>query len=134
MMMFGNNRISRSPFLPTFLPRRRRRGRCGSVFPDNELNTYGVYTYTHDAEGNRTEKFLWADVDSDGVVDASEKTLVQSYSWDYRNRLVGVTNYVNGVASTTVAYGYDYLNQMITGTVGTTTETFVYGKKYYAQI
>ena len=97
-----------------------------TIGENNEMDSDGSFYYTHDAEGNRTEKFLWTDVDSDGIVDASEKTLVQSYAWDYRNRLAGVTNYVNGVAGTTVAYGYDYLNQMITRTVGTTTETFVY--------
>ena len=84
---------------------------------NNETLSDGVYRYSYDNEGNRTEKFLWTDTNNDGIIDASEKTLVQSYEWDYRNRLSSVTNYENGIAKEVMDYLYDYLNLMIERTV-----------------
>lgn len=84
---------------------------------NNETLSDGTYRYSYDAEGNRTEKFLWTDTNNDGIIDASEKTLVQTYEWDYRNRLSSVTNYENGIAKEVMDYLYDYLNLMIERTV-----------------
>ena len=84
---------------------------------NNETLSDGVYRYSYDNEGNRTEKFLWTDTNNDGIIDASEKTLVQTYNWDYRNRLESVTNYENGIAKEVMDYLYDYLNLLIERTV-----------------
>ena len=85
---------------------------------NNETTFDGTYRYSYDAEGNRTEKYLWTDTDEDGIIDESEKTLVQTCSWDYRNRLESVTNYdSSGIATETIEYIYDYLNQMIARSV-----------------
>ena len=84
---------------------------------NNETLSDGTYRYSYDAEGNRTEKFLWTDSNNDGVIDASEKALVQTYNWDYRNRLESVTNYENGIAKEIINYLYDYLNLMIERTI-----------------
>ena len=85
---------------------------------NNETTSDGTYRYSYDSEGNRTEKYLWTDTDEDGIIDESEKTLVQTCSWDYRNRLESVTNYdSSGIATETIEYIYDYLNQMIARSV-----------------
>ena len=85
---------------------------------NNETTFDGTYRYSYDAEGNQTEKYLWTDTDEDGIIDESEKTLVQTCSWDYRNRLESVTNYdSSGIATETIEYIYDYLNQMIARSV-----------------
>ncbi|MBR5711250.1 MAG: hypothetical protein IKX40_10875 [Thermoguttaceae bacterium] len=84
---------------------------------NNETLSDGMYRYSYDNEGNRTEKFLWTDTNNDGIIDDSEKTLVQTYEWDYRNRLESVTNYENGIAKEVMDYLYDYLNLMIERTV-----------------
>ena len=98
---------------------------------NNETLADGTYRYSYDAEGNQTEKYLWTDTDEDGIIDESEKTLVQTYDWDYRNRLESVTNYdSSGIATETIEYIYDYLNQMIARSVTadstTTSEAFIY--------
>ncbi|MBR5711249.1 MAG: RHS repeat-associated core domain-containing protein [Thermoguttaceae bacterium] len=94
------------------------RTNAGYVTGDNnETLSDGTYRYSYDAEGNRTEKFLWNDTNNDGIIDDSEKTLVQTFEWDYRNRLSSVTNYENGIAKEIIDYLYDYLNLMIERTV-----------------
>ena len=97
---------------------------------NNETLADGTYRYTIDAEGNRTEKFIWTDTNEDGIIDESEKTLVQTYEWDYRNRLSRVTNYENGVADEVISYLYDYLNQMIARSITadniTISEAYIY--------
>jgi RHS repeat-associated protein len=89
------------------------------VGPNNELLSDGTYTYTYDAEGNRTSKFI--DANADGVLDSGD-TAVTQYTWDARNRLVGVTNYATegGPATQTVTYSYDAENRW----VGENIETF----------
>jgi len=42
----------------------------------------------YDAEGNRTSRFVWTDADTDGRVDANEKSEITEYTWDARNRRV----------------------------------------------
>lgn len=94
------------------------RTNAGYVTGDNnETLSDGTYRYSYDNEGNRIEKFLWTDTNNDGIIDASEKTLVQTYEWDYRNRLSSVTNYENGIAKEVMDYLYDYLNLLIERTV-----------------
>jgi RHS repeat-associated protein len=83
---------------------------------DNELLCDGTYTYTYDAEGNRTAKFI--DTNADGVLDSGD-TSVTIYGWDNRNRLVSVTSYAAyGDAPTqAVTYSYDAENRWIGETV-----------------
>ena len=54
----------------------------------NRLLADGTYWYSYDAEGNRTERFVWTDSDEDGVIDESEKSHITAYTWDQRNRLL----------------------------------------------
>ena len=97
---------------------------------NNETLSDGVYRYSYDNEGNRTEKFLWTDTNNDGIIDASEKTLVQTYEWDYRNRLSSVTNYENGIAKEVIDYLYDYLNLMIERTVTDAATSILQSSEY----
>ena len=97
---------------------------------NNETLSDGTYRYSYDAEGNRVEKFLWTDTNNDGIIDASEKTLVQTYNWDYRNRLESVTNYENGIAKEVMDYLYDYLNLMIERTVTDAATSILQSSEY----
>ena len=74
------------------------------------------YTYTYDAEGNRTAKFI--DENDNAVFDSGD-TDVTEYSWDHRNRLTQVTsrNSYGGAATQFVNYVYDPFNQLIKRTV-----------------
>jgi YD repeat-containing protein len=58
----------------------------------NRLAFDGTYWYEYDGEGNRTMRYVWTDVDADGVVDPGERSEVTEYAWDHRNRLVSVTD------------------------------------------
>ncbi len=83
---------------------------------NNQLFSDGTYNYTYDAEGNlktRTEI-------------ATGK--VREFTWDYRNRLTGVTDKTGGTVTQQVSYTYDALNQRIAKTVGTQTTRFVYDR------
>jgi RHS repeat-associated protein len=79
---------------------------------NNQLLSDGTYNYTYDDEGNlktRTEIATGQ---------------VREFTWDYRNRLVGVVD--NGV--TTATYTYDAFNQRIAKTVEGQTTRFVYDR------
>ncbi len=80
----------------------------------NRLTFDGTYTYSYDAEGNRTAKFVDTDVDS--VWDTNESGA--AYTWDHRNRLTNVTfkNTSNQVTKT-VDYEYDAFNQLVKRTL-----------------
>ncbi|UBF30102.1 RHS repeat-associated core domain-containing protein (plasmid) [Kovacikia minuta CCNUW1] len=52
---------------------------------------------------------------------------MRTFIWDYRNRLTGVTDTVNGVTQQTT-YTYDALNQRIAKTDGNQTTRFVYDR------
>ncbi len=54
--------------------------------------THGDY----DAEGNRVDRYVWTDADSDDEVDwnADEISNWTVYTWDHRNRLTQVEQFV----------------------------------------
>ncbi len=77
---------------------------------ENQLTFDGTYTYTYDADGNCTSKY---------VADNSGNTDITVYSWDNRDRLASVTHYATAADQTggaydyQVNYTYDCLNQLI---------------------
>jgi len=73
-----------------------------STSDNNQLTTDGTYNYTYDDEGNLVQRTSIAD--GSYVV----------YEWDYRNRLVSVTNYnVSDVKQQKITYTYDFDNRLI---------------------
>ncbi len=79
------------------------------------MTTDGEYHYTYDAEGNRTSRFEWNDTDGDEVIDYLEKSNIDEYTWDHRNRLTGVThrNSAGGAPTDQVDYLYDAFDQCV---------------------
>jgi YD repeat-containing protein len=72
----------------------------------NRLMSDGTYNYTYDSEGNRATRTKVSDLS------------VDTYSWDYRNRLMGiVTKDLDGVVTRTVGYTYDVDDQRVSKTV-----------------
>ena len=72
---------------------------------DNELLFDGAYTYTYDADGNCTAKFI--DVNHTGVLSTGDTDVTQ-YTWDADSRLVQVTTSATyGAVAQTVVYLYD---------------------------
>jgi hypothetical protein len=74
------------------------------VAADNRLQADGVYTYSYDAEGNRTGRTNVAT----GVANG--------YTWDYRNRLTDVTTLAqvrpgSAMISLGVHYTYDIFDR-----------------------
>ena len=62
----------------------------------------GTYTYTYDADGNRTSRT--------SIANGS----VTDYTWDYRNRLTEVTSKnSDGEITQQVQYAYDYQNRLV---------------------
>jgi RHS repeat-associated protein len=79
----------------------------------NRLRSDGTYSYEYDFEGNRTTRTKIAD----GTVD--------TYSWDYRNRLMGiVTTDLDGLVTRTVGYTYDVDDQRVSKTVDGVVENY----------
>ncbi|MEW4455600.1 hypothetical protein AB1L30_23220 [Bremerella sp. JC817] len=83
----------------------------------------GTYNYMYDDEGNRLTK---TNISTGEVIE---------YTWDYRNRLVGITtNTSGGTVTHEVEYTYDVFNRRIVKTIdsdgagsGTATEeTYIY--------
>lgn len=77
---------------------------------NNQLTSDGIYTYTYDDEGNLKTRTK---------IGTSE---VRTFTWDYRNRLVGVSD-SNGNVTT---YTYDVMDRRIAKTVNGTSTQFVY--------
>ena len=79
----------------------------------------GTATDEYDAEDNRTMRYVWTDADSDDVVDPGERSQITEYVWDYRNRLVSVTDRATegGAATQVVNYVYDTFNRLVGETV-----------------
>jgi RHS repeat-associated protein len=83
---------------------------------NNEILFDGTYTYTYDAEENRTAKFI--DANHDGVLDAGD-TNVTTYAWDARERLTEVRDYATFASFSSnsptqvVDYLYDVENRWI---------------------
>jgi RHS repeat-associated protein len=84
---------------------------------DNRLLFDGTYTYTYDAEGNRTARFI--DVNEDGSITTNTDTDVTTYHWDHRNRLTAVAFDTDGDGQLDkrVEYTYDVFDQLIGKTV-----------------
>jgi RHS repeat-associated protein len=79
----------------------------------NRLRSDGTYNYEYDSEGNRTLRTKIAD----GTVD--------TYRWDYRNRLMGiVTRDLDGVVTRSVGYAYDVDDQRVSKTVDGVVENY----------
>jgi RHS repeat-associated protein len=79
----------------------------------NRLRSDGTYNYEYDSEGNRTIRTKIAD----GTVD--------TYRWDYRNRLMGIVSKdINGVVTRTVGYTYDVDDQRVSKTVDGVVENY----------
>ena len=72
----------------------------------NEVLFDGTYTYTYDADGNCTARFI--DANGTGVLQVGDTDVTQ-YTWDAGNRLVQVTQTAvyGGAASQIVTYLYD---------------------------
>jgi YD repeat-containing protein len=85
--------------------------------PNNRLLFDGTYTYTYDAEGNRTARFI--DTNDDGVITTNVDTDVTTYHWDHRNRLTAVAFDTDGDGQLDkrVEYTYDIFDQLIGKTV-----------------
>ena len=66
-----------------------------AIGEDNRLDGDGVYTYTHDAEGNRT-----------GKVGGGESW---TYTWDHRNRLSSASE----AGGRSISYVYDGMDRLI---------------------
>jgi len=77
---------------------------------NNQLTSDGIYTYTYDDEGNLKTRTK---------IGTSE---VRTFTWDYRNRLVGVSD-SNGSVTT---YTYDVMDRRIAKTAAGSTTQFVY--------
>jgi RHS repeat-associated protein len=76
------------------------------IGPDNELLSDGTYNYTYNADGDCTSR---TDIATGAVTD---------YTWDARNRLVGVTDETSTSQITqTVTYVYDVENRCVSETV-----------------
>ncbi len=73
---------------------------------NNELQSDGTYNYSYDDEGNRTKQ---TNIVTGAVTD---------FTWDYRNRLVAVTNRATdgGAATQVVQYAYDAFNRLVSRT------------------
>ena len=75
---------------------------------DNRLTNDGTYTYEYDDEGNRTRRTKTSTGE------------VTEYEWDYRNRLVKVTEKNSqGTTTQVVEYTYDVFNRRIAKEVDT---------------
>ena len=83
----------------------------------NRMVSDGTHRYEYDAEGNRTRRFVWTDANQNQQVDDGERSQVTVYTWDHRNRLVGIAEYpdddTESEATRTVEHGYDAQNRWI---------------------
>jgi hypothetical protein len=80
-----------------------------STGDNNQLLNDGTYTYTYDDEGNRLTRT------NDTTYEVPE------YAWDFRNRLVKVTEKDDmGTVTQVVAYTYDLFNRRIAKAVDIT--------------
>jgi RHS repeat-associated protein len=76
-------------------------GQSYVIDPNNRIYSDGTYTYLYDDEGNVIRR---TDVATDDYI---------TYAWDYRNRLINVTEYEESEAIRGVSYSYDALNQLV---------------------
>jgi len=103
--------------------------RAESQYANLGISTWGqvdrTITYTYDANGNRTARFV--DEDSSGDVSTGD-TDVTEYEWDHRGRLVKVTDLDTSLAVTrAVDYVYDPLDQLVAKLVDSAACTLQHG-------
>ncbi|WP_186767835.1 choice-of-anchor D domain-containing protein [Blastopirellula retiformator] len=85
-----------------------RTGGGHSTGDNNQILSDGTYNYTYDDEGNRLTK---TNISTDEY---------EVFEYDYRNRLVSVTNYDDSdIKLWKVSYGYDSINQLVSREVDT---------------
>ncbi|HEX7377376.1 MAG TPA: RHS repeat-associated core domain-containing protein, partial [Pirellulales bacterium] len=76
------------------------------VSPNNEVTNDGTYTYTFDADGNRTSRT--------NISSAYATDYKTTYTWDYRNRLTDVEFFDNNnVLTKHVHYVYDVYDNLL---------------------
>jgi len=85
----------------------------------NRVHFDGTYTYSYDAEGNRTAR--WVDEDDDGTLNTGD-TDVTEYQWDNRNRMTQVTHKAN-FSDTTYTSAIDYIFDAQNRRIGSLYET-----------
>ena len=77
----------------------------------NRITYDGIFTYTYDAEGNRSAKFQ--DVDGNETVSVGD-TDITTYDWDIKNRLTAVTTLDASLNPTNIVeYEYDAYDRRI---------------------
>jgi RHS repeat-associated protein len=100
-------------------------GQTYTTGPNNELLSDGTYTYSFDAEGNRTARWIASTSDGLETQPGVGDTDITVYTWDNRNRLASVTHYADYAAfgastpDMTATYLYDAENRWIGETVST---------------
>ena len=95
-----------------------------STGSNNRLLSDGVYNYQYDGEGNRTVRTEIATGE------------VTEYSWDYRDRLIGVVTLDSeGNILETNSYTYDVFNRRLSKSAqGSVLEVFVYDGEHIALV
>ena len=103
---------------------------------NNQLLFDGTYTYSYDAEGNQTARWIASTTSPLETQPGDGDTNVTIYTWDNRDRLTSVTHYADSEALTgatpdqTVTYTYDafdrWIGETITTIAGTTQTRYVY--------
>jgi len=95
-----------------------------STGSNNRLLSDGVYNYQYDGEGNRTVRTEIATGE------------VTEYSWDYRNRLIGVVTLDrSGNILSEFGYTYDVFNRRLSKSAqGSVLEVFVYDGEHIALV
>jgi len=95
-----------------------------STGSNNRLLSDGIYNYQYDGEGNRTVRTEIATGE------------VTEYSWDYRNRLIGVVTLDrSGNILSEFGYTYDVFNRRLSKSAqGSVLEVFVYDGEHIALV
>jgi RHS repeat-associated protein len=88
--------------------------RFGQDFEGQYWSSNKTIVYTYDDEGN--------------LLTQTKNGVTRTYVWDYRNRLMGVTD----TAGLAVSYGYDVVDQRIAKTSSGATTRYVYDQNHVA--
>ena len=92
------------------------------VGANNQFLFDGTYTYSFDAEGNTTARWIAATTSALETEPGTGDTDITKYAWDNRNRFASVTHYQNfgDAPDQTVHFAYDAFNRWIGETVSVT--------------
>jgi RHS repeat-associated protein len=90
----------------------------------NRLKSDGTYNYEYDNNGNQIRRTRISGAEENG-------STVREFAWDYRNRLIRVTDRASagGVLIQEVTFTYDALDRRIAKTSGGVTTHFVYDRE-----